>query len=77
MTHYTFLYAESLDVVGAVSSAREVCQVELDLVPTVVEPHRHRAYEGLHLRNVHIKCVRNHDFARGLPIIRHIRLGCA
>ena len=51
MTHDTFLYAESLDVVGAVRSTREVCQVELDLVPSVVQPHGHCAYEGLYLKN--------------------------
>jgi len=41
------LYAKGLDVVGAVRSAGEVRQVELDLVPAVVQPHRHRADERL------------------------------
>ena len=41
------MYAKGLDVVGAVRSAGEVRQVELDLVPAVVQPHRHRADERL------------------------------
>jgi len=47
---WCYLNAESLDVVGAVSAAREVRQVELDLVPTFVESHRHRADERLDAR---------------------------
>ena len=42
------LDAEGLDVVGAVRAAREVAQVELDLVPALVEAHGHGADEGLH-----------------------------
>lgn len=42
------LHSEGLDVVGAVGAAREVGQVELDLVPAVVQPHGHGADEGLH-----------------------------
>lgn len=42
------LHSQGLDVVGAVRTAREVGQVELDLVPAVVQPHGHGADEGLH-----------------------------
>lgn len=42
------LYAECLDVVGAVGPPCEVRQVKLDLVPAVVQPHRHGTDEGLH-----------------------------
>ena len=41
------LHAQCLDVVGTVGPPREVTQVELDLVPALVEAHRHRADEGL------------------------------
>ena len=41
------LDAQRLNVVGAVGAACEVRQVELDLVPAFVEPHRHRADERL------------------------------
>ena len=41
------LYSESLDVVGAVGSSSEVRQVELDLIPAIVESHWHRADERL------------------------------
>jgi len=42
------LHSERLHVVGAVGSSGEVGQVELDLVPAVVQPHGHRADERLH-----------------------------
>lgn len=41
------LDAECLDVVCTISTASEVGQVELDLVPAFVETHGHRADEGL------------------------------
>jgi len=44
------LNSERLDVVGAVCSPREVGKIELDLIPAVVESHRHRANERLHPR---------------------------
>jgi len=40
----------SLDLVGAVSPAREVREVELDLIPALVEAHGHCAHEGFHAR---------------------------
>ena len=45
-----YLHTERLGVVGPVGAAREVGQVELDLVPALVEPHGHGADEGLHPR---------------------------
>ena len=39
------LDAQGLDVIGSVGSSSEVRKVELDLVPTLIEPHRHRTYE--------------------------------
>ena len=47
---YTCLNTESLNVVGSVRSAREVSQVELDLIPSVVQSHGHCADEGFYLR---------------------------
>ena len=41
------LDSESLDVVGAVSSAGEVREIELDLVPALVKTHGHRANKRL------------------------------
>jgi len=41
------LHSQGFDVVGAVGSAGEVRQVELDLVPSIVQPHGHGADEGL------------------------------
>ena len=42
------LHSQRLDVVRAVSPPREIGQVELDLVPALVQTHRHRADERLH-----------------------------
>ena len=44
------LNSKRLDVVGTVSSAREIRQVELDLVPAFIEAHGHCADERLHTR---------------------------
>ena len=38
---------ESLNIIGAVRPPGEVCQVELDLVPALVQSHGHGADEGL------------------------------
>ena len=40
---------QRLHVVGAVRPPGEVRQVKLDLVPALVQPHRHRADKRLHL----------------------------
>jgi hypothetical protein len=42
------LHAQSFYIIRAVGAAREVGEVELDLIPPFVETHRHRADEGLH-----------------------------
>lgn len=39
--------SERLNVVGSVGASGKVGQVELDLVPSVVESHGHRANERL------------------------------
>ena len=38
---------ESLNIVGTVSSSCEIGQVELDLIPALIESHGHCADEGL------------------------------
>ena len=40
-------HPQSLDVIAAVCSSGEVRQVELNLVPALVQPHWHCADEGL------------------------------
>lgn len=44
------LDSQSLDVVGAIGSAGEVRQVELDLIPAVIQTHGHCTDEGLDSR---------------------------
>jgi hypothetical protein len=43
-----YLNSESFNIVGAIGSSGEVGKVELDLIPSVVESHRHCADEGLY-----------------------------
>jgi hypothetical protein len=45
------LHSESLNVVGAVRTSGEVGQVELDLIPAIIQPHRHCADERLDTRH--------------------------
>lgn len=40
-----YLNSDGFDVVGAIGSAGKVRQVELDLVPSVVQSHWHRTDE--------------------------------
>lgn len=47
---HNYLDSEGLNVVGTVGTAGEVGQVELNLVPAVVESHGHGANEGLDSR---------------------------
>jgi len=65
-----YLDAQCLDIVGAVSTAREVRQVELDLVPTFVESHRHRADERLDARRALV--VTGTESSTNVLIIQHL-----
>lgn len=40
-----YLHSEGLDVVCPICSPGEIREVELDLIPAVVQSHRHGAYE--------------------------------
>ncbi len=42
------LHPQSLYVVRAVSATGEIREIELDLIPALVQPHGHRADERLH-----------------------------
>ena len=42
------LDSERFDVVGTVSATREVGKIELDLIPALIQSHRHRADERFH-----------------------------
>ena len=44
------LHAQSLYVVGTVGSASEIGEVELDLVPALIQSHGHGTNEGLDTR---------------------------
>ena len=40
-----YLHSEGFNVVGTVRSPREIGQVELDLIPSVIKTHRHGTNE--------------------------------
>ena len=42
------LHSQGLNVIGSVGSASKVTQVELNLIPALIESHRHGADERLH-----------------------------
>jgi len=42
------LLPQSLDVICSVGTTGEITQVELDLVPALIQSHRHGTDEGLH-----------------------------
>ena len=44
------LDSQGLDVVGAVGAGNEVCKIELDLIPPVIQTQWHRTDKGLHSR---------------------------
>mmetsp|Transcript_1196 Transcript_1196/g.3488 ORF Transcript_1196/g.3488 Transcript_1196/m.3488 type:complete len:203 (+) Transcript_1196:229-837(+) len=63
------LHPQGLDVVRAVSAARKVGQVELYLVPALIQAHRHRADEGLHARGTLV--VGGPETAAHLLVVEH------
>eukprot|EP00306_Pavlova_sp_CCMP459_P004377 CAMPEP_0185165888 /NCGR_PEP_ID=MMETSP1139-20130426/11606_1 /TAXON_ID=298111 /ORGANISM="Pavlova sp., Strain CCMP459" /LENGTH=264 /DNA_ID=CAMNT_0027731309 /DNA_START=764 /DNA_END=1556 /DNA_ORIENTATION=- len=68
------LHTQGFDVVGAVGAAREVGEIELDLVPSLIQAHGHCANERLHARRAlvvgraepaaHVLVVENHHLER-------------
>ncbi len=64
------LYSEGLDIVGSVGSAREVRQVELDLVPSLIQSHGHRADEGLHSGRALV--VRSSESSANVFVVQHL-----
>lgn len=66
----TDLYTQSLDVVGSVRSPSEVGQVELNLVPSIIQPHWHGADEGLHARRALV--VARSESSPDILIIQHL-----
>jgi hypothetical protein len=44
------LHPQGLNVVGTVGSSSEIRQIELNLVPALVQSHGHSTDEGLHTR---------------------------
>lgn len=44
------LYSKRLNIVGTVSTTSEIGEIKLDLIPTIVESHRHGTNKGLYTR---------------------------
>ena len=67
------LNSQGLDVICPVSPAREIRQVELDLVPAIVQPHGHGADEGLHPSSALV--VTRPETSAYVLIIQHLGQG--
>ena len=44
--NFMYLYSEGFNVVSPISSSGEIRKIELNLVPTIIQPHGHCANEG-------------------------------
>jgi len=66
------LNPQSLNVVGAIGTTREIGKIELDLVPTLVESHGHCTYERLHAGGGLV--IRSAESAADILVIQHLNL---
>ena len=69
---FAYLDSERFDVVGAVGAPRKVGQVELDLVPAVVEPQGHGADERLDARRALV--VAGAEASAHVLVVEHLHL---
>jgi len=68
------LNPESLDVVGAIGAAGKVRQVELDLVPAVIQSHWHGADEGLD--SCRALVIASTETPPNILVIQHLNFKC-
>jgi len=66
------LYSERLDVIGPVGTAGEIGQVELDLVPTLVQSHGHGTNKRFHTRRRLI--IRSAESSSDILIVQNLHL---
>lgn len=45
------LHAKSLDIIGSICTSGKIAQIELDLIPSFVQPHRHGTNERFDARS--------------------------
>ena len=68
------LNAKCLNVVGTVGASREIGQIELNLIPAVVESHGHGADKGLDARGaLVVACAKS---APNVLVVEHLHLEC-
>lgn len=65
------LHSQSLNVICPVRAPCEIWQVELDLIPTIIESHGHRADERLYTRRTLI--VTRPEPSSDVLIIQHLK----
>jgi len=68
------LHAERLNVIRAVRASREVAEVKLNLIPSLVEAHGHGANERLHTRGGLV--IRRAEAPTDVLVVEHLNLKC-
>ena len=66
------LNSQRLNIVGSVCTAREIGEIELNLVPSLIKPHGHGAYKWLHSRGGLV--VRCPEAPAHILVIEHLHL---
>lgn len=66
------LNSQSLDVVSTVGTTGEITQVELNLVPALIQTHGHGTDEGLHSGGRLV--VRGAETTSNVLIVEHLHL---
>ena len=68
------LNSEGLDVVSSVGSPCEVTQIELNLIPSFIQSHRHSTDEGFHsCRALIVACS---ESPSDILVIKHLHFEC-
>ena len=68
------LHSQGLDVVSSIGTTSEVTQIELNLIPSLIQSHRHRTNERLHSSFALV--VRGTESAAHILVVQYLHLEC-
>lgn len=74
LNEMAYLNPQCLNVIGTVGASREIAQIELNLIPAVVEPHRHGTNERLDTSRTLV--VASSEAAPHILVVEHLHLEC-